>query len=583
MKIKILTLLLIVSATVIVTAQNVTTDSVINRSVTVERDFQPVIKDAGKIIAMPKEIEPEIEKSKPAYADFTTPVKVKYTVKALDPEILVHQPHDAKNGFLRLGIGYPLNTLGDFMYPLLKNKNNRLDFSLNHLGAFSDFKHSKTTASLQYDHIFDNFSIFAGVKGSHDFFNYYGRWFGNDTTFILADAAQKFPNAIYNSPDNSEISLYNLSGMAMDETHWRLKTHVGAKSLPQSYGVKYLFDVEYNIFKSVKEVMNENQIALNGIFEVPFDDNFLGMNLNINNISYDINSNLSFPKTYSVLKFNPYYKITGDVGYLKLGVKTGISSNFGQTFTPSPDVEVQWNAIREYLALYGGITGDLQINTMNKMYDENRYLSSPIRINDTYTPIDAFAGIKFKPAYNFLIDIFGNYKIIDNQYFFVNREYKIYQAVTGLPNKLSNIFQNRFDIMYANTIQKTVGMRADYHYKNVFNLYLKGAYNVWDVNDQQYAWQLPNWDVNFGSSANITHELNVSTQIFFQNGRYAKLGTNAVKMTPTLDLNLGASYTYSNWLSFFAKANNLLNRHYDYYYGYEVQGINAMIGAAISF
>ena len=69
----------------------------------------------------------------------------------------------------------------------------------------------------------------------------------------------------------------------------------------------------------------------------------------------------------------------------------------------------------------------------------------------------------------------------------------------------------------------------------------------------------------------------------FQDGRYARLGSAAHKMKPIYDLNLGASYAYLDWLSVFVKLNNILNSKYDYFNGYPVQGINAMVGASFSF
>ena len=50
-----------------------------------------------------------------------------------------------------------------------------------------------------------------------------------------------------------------------------------------------------------------------------------------------------------------------------------------------------------------------------------------------------------------------------------------------------------------------------------------------------------------------------------------------------MDWNLGASYAYRDWMSVFVKLNNILNKKYDYYNGYDVQGINVMAGAAFSF
>lgn len=563
-------------------------DTTVVRSVTVERDFQPIIQDAGKILISPRETQAQVEKVTPVYADFTTPLKINYTIFALDPQQLVHQPTPVKKGFFRVGAGYPLSTLGDFMYPIINNENNRLDIALHHLGAFEDKTHSKSSASLQFDHLFDNFGIFFGVNGSHDYFNYYGRYLGTESPFILSDAASKYKEAMYQTSNYPAISLYGLSGLPLNETHWRVKAHAGAKSLPQSESVKYLVDLQYGIFQSINVPMRENHLALTGSFEVPFEKNKLGMNVEINNLQYDVKDKaaFNFPETYTVMKFNPYYKMISESGFLKLGVKTGISPNHGKVFTPSPDVEAQWNALKESIALYAGATGDLKINTLSSMYDENRYLSAPLRVEDTYIPLDAFAGIKFKPAYNFLIDLFGNYKIINNQYFFVNRAYT-YTGVGGvnLPNNLQTIYQNRFDTVHSRAAQSTVGLRADYNYQNRVNIYVKAAYHSWKLDDktQQHAWQMPAWDVDFGTSVKVINDVDLSAQFFYQDGRYAKLGNRAVKMAPTIDLNLGASYTYNNWMSFFVKGNNLLNKKYDIQYGYEVYGINVMAGVALSF
>ena len=49
-------------------AQN---DSVLNRSVTVERDFQPVIQAAGKVATKPAVVETKIEPAPIEYSDST--------------------------------------------------------------------------------------------------------------------------------------------------------------------------------------------------------------------------------------------------------------------------------------------------------------------------------------------------------------------------------------------------------------------------------------------------------------------------------------------------------------------------------
>ena len=126
-------------------------------------------------------------------------------------------------------------------------------------------------------------------------------------------------------------------------------------------------------------------------------------------------------------------------------------------------------------------------------------------------------------------------------------------------------------------------MRVNYDYKNRYGAYAKGAYHSWNVENQEYAWQLPTWNADLGGYVKINNNINVNTQFIFQDGRYARLGNAAHKMNAIYDWNLGASYAYLDWLSVFVKLNNILNSKYDYFNGYQVQGINAMVGASFSF
>lgn len=149
---------------------------------------------------------------------------------------------------------------------------------------------------------------------------------------------------------------------------------------------------------------------------------------------------------------------------------------------------------------------------------------------------------------------------------------------------MNHFYHNRFDVIYANANRASVGLRTVWDYKNLINVYLKGAYHHWKVDGQTHAWQLPAWDADLGGSVKINSDISLNTQLIFQEGRYARLSdANGTKMAPVMDWNLGASYAYRDWMSVFVKLNNILNKKYDYYNGYDVQGINVMAGAAFSF
>jgi vitamin B12 transporter len=81
----------------------------------------------------------------------------------------------------------------------------------------------------------------------------------------------------------------------------------------------------------------------------------------------------------------------------------------------------------------------------------------------------------------------------------------------------------------------------------------------------------------------VSRNLNLNGSIFLKGARHAKLGDFVMNMKPVTDVNIGASYSYLNWFTLFGKVNNLLNSRYEEFYGYEVQGLNVMVGAAFSF
>ncbi len=309
MKIKILSIVLLAFSSVLMFAQ--TPDTVVNKSVTVTRDFKPVITDVGKVITAPKIVEPSVDKTSPVYSNITTPLSIDYNIHTLPAEELLHGIRPANKGFLRLGMGLPLNSLADFMYPILNNEQNRLDVSLHHLGAFVDQKHSKTAASVMYNHLFSSFDLYAGIGGSHDYFNYYGRPFASLEPFIISDVAgqNRFGSAAYLTPEMNETTLYNISGMPLDNTHWRANATVGARSLPLADNLIFDASLNYRLFNSVNNKMSENQIHLKGLFEVPYDFNRLGMDINIYNFIYSgtYGTGFTFRESYSVIKLNPFY------------------------------------------------------------------------------------------------------------------------------------------------------------------------------------------------------------------------------------------------------------------------------------
>ena len=151
-------------------------DTIVNRSVSVEREYKPMIHDAGKINSMPLVLEPNVVKSPANYSNFNLPLNADYNIHILPAaELISEKPALTDKGFARIGVGNFSNTLADFAYPLINTPDIRLDFSLNHLATFDSHQmHSTTKANLSFDKIFKTFDLYAGMGGGHEYFKYYG-------------------------------------------------------------------------------------------------------------------------------------------------------------------------------------------------------------------------------------------------------------------------------------------------------------------------------------------------------------------------------------------------------------------------
>ncbi|MFA5046230.1 MAG: hypothetical protein WC542_09900 [Paludibacter sp.] len=565
-------------------------DSIVNQNVTVEREYKPVIQDAGKINSIPNVLDIKTVKSMPDYSNFNLPLNVDFNIHTLAAaELEREKPKETQGGFARLGFGNYFNTLADFAYPVIKKPDMRLDFSLNHLATFSEKTHSTTKGALSFDKLFKKFDFFAGVGGGHEFIKYYGNNFNRNGATNLDSLANLYPIANYSEinrtgldKNSRNFTLNDLANDSINNTFWRFNAYGGLRSLPQSDKLRYEARINYNILNT-HYGFTEHIIHSQAGFNFPIKTHRLGMDLDLYNLIYNSSSvrALNFMNAYSVFNLNPYYSIERPNWNVRLGVKSSFAFQPGAFKAyPSADVHGEWKMIPKYFDLYGGVAGGYEINTLDKILTENPYMFNETRVNDTYTPFNFFAGIKIKPLYNLLLDGYVDYRFIADQYFFVNKEYELSPLIYGAN---SNLYTNRFDVLYSNATLMKIGFRANYNLRNTVNVELKGAYNGWNVDQELQAWNKPQWEASLNTAVRINRNLNVSVIGFYESGCFAKMGASAVALNPKIDINLGASYLFNSWFTGFAKINNLINNPYQYYYGYDVQGLNVMVGGAVSF
>jgi hypothetical protein len=571
-----------------------TQQTIDDRNVTVEREYKPVIQDAGKISSNPEVFEPTVEKTAPQYTDFNLPLNADFNIHNLPAaELLREKRPDAKGGFARFGFGNYSNTLLDFAYPIIKKPDMRLDVSLNHYGTFDTKAHSNTKSAISFDKYFNKFNFYAGMGLGHEYFKYYGDNFnGNRTKIGLDTLATNYDGGA----DYLEQNLYRITrtpqtfkldsivNASSGNVFWRFETFAGVRSLPLSTDFRYQAEMKYKVFDS-RNGLAEHLIHTKGGFNSQTDKNRLGLDLDMYNLIYQSATPLlmNFWSSYTVFSMNPYYSFERTNWDLRLGVKSSFSFIHGRPFNPSPDIRFEWKAFPNFFAVYAGITGGYDVNTMDRMFAQNRFLFSDVRVKDSYTPYEFYGGVKIKPLYNLLIDAYIDYRYITNQYFFVNKEYMLTNSTIAVPASDSTLYTNRFNVIYSGATHLKIGVRANYNLRNRLNVQFKGAYNKWDVASELHAWNMPKWEADLNADVRITRNFTVSGSVFVNGERFAKLGDIAVRMRPKVDINFATSYSYNNWFTVFAKINNVINNPYQDFYGYQVQGINMLAGAAFSF
>ena len=563
----------------------------VDRNVTVEREYKPLIQDAGKITSVPTVTEANVQKSEASYNDINLPIEVGQSIQTLSAaELELEKRKNPNDAFVRIGIGNYFNNMLDFALPVIKKSDTRLDLKANHLATFGNKTHSTSNASLIFNKYFSKMELLGGINAGYEYFDYYGKTFNKDgietnlksfTTIGTTKYEEQNFKAFSRQAESPELN--KLANATVNDALWRFNTYLGVKSAPAKPGLRYEAVLNYNKFDS-KNGLTEDIIHTKAGFNNVNGKNRMGVDIDLQNMYYSTDNSIDSINVwdaYAVFGMNPYFSFERENWNVRLGVKTSFSFVYGRPFNPSPDIFAEWKAIPSWLAFYGGVGGGYKVNTLDVAMTENRFLFSDLRIQDTYTPVNAYFGIKIKPAYNLLLDAYISYKYIDNQYFFINKDY--ITPDLALSNPESTIYTNKFNAIYSSASLTNVGIRANYNIRNSVNVQLKGVYNGWKTFDIEQAWQKPKFEADLTGEVRISRNLNVNGSLFFKGERQAKLGTMSMTMKPVTDVNLGASYTYLNWFTMFAKVNNLLNASYDEFYGYQVQGMNVMVGAAFSF
>lgn len=582
----------------------------LNRSVTVERDFQPTIQAAGKVSTKPAIVETKIDPAPVEYSEFSyqSPLS-SYQAPNLLSQPTRFEPGKKYNGYITGALGHP-NTLFDFGYHLDDGKKSILDVYAHHKAEWGLATLSKTKVGLNFTHTFSSCDLYFGVNGGNIYYHKYGHWY---------DYTQD-----WGMWEKNKVAYANRAALTdKDKTAlWTAEAYLGVKSNPKEE-FQYKVQTGYMIFAKAGAV-SEHQIRTQAAFDWSAAEHHLGANIYVQNNFLQVNDALGIADSLYHNRHNfriePFYAFQGSRLRIHVGVNLDVNIGHGQllsgseniSFAPSPHINLEAQVAKEWVTIYADVLGFHGMGTLQSFMEENRYRLIHAGIVEPhfapYTPVDAEVGFHIRPYRDLLLEIHGGYAYMMNQDVWIANTNTATYTYKSLSKQM---MAGDYSYMHTDYQRGKIGGQLNYHYRDIVRLNIDGDYYIWKGAGTVY--DRPNWELGVRVDGRIDKHWTLYSDNHFQGSRTALTydGTTDtytdVTLKPIIDLGLGLQYDM--WvgkakptetklkakgeqilrpeakpnLSFFFQLNNWLHRKNEYLYGYRSQGINCLMGVTFRF
>lgn len=514
----------------------------VTRTVVVEQEYTPDILDARKINVMPK-IEPLKSSEKRVVYDTSQSPATEFPFSILPIYTAQEMQGKALPGYVRLGMGLPGNV--DFL------ANYRLDVTDKDLLNF--------------------YALFNGNQGDRKFEN--GSKWENARFFQTRagiDYAHSFDRTRFDLGAHLGVSNFNLlpSYAKKNQNFTSGDIHVGVSSADDNQSVIYHAETNVMLYQRGFDLNakkpTEVAFRTEGDILVPLENQqSAGIAFRLDNLLYN---KIDYKNNHHA-DLNPYYVFENSGWYLHLGAHANYSFGLRNKLRMAPDVKIQYSFSNSY-AFYANATGGNITNDFRRLELLSPYglLNPSAQLGNSYEQVNAAIGIKGSPANGLWFNLFGGYQDLkDDADFRADKLYNIqlYQA------NLKNIYG---------------GAELSYTYKEQVSFNLSGLYRRWNTPQNGTAgaalsYFKPVFEGNFLISDKITSSSELSLGLQYT----ARKGNDLEKPDAIANLYISGNYNLFKGFSIYARANNLLNKRYQYFSGVPAQGINFVGGISYSF
>jgi hypothetical protein len=559
-------------------------DTVKTEIVEVVTKYNPKIADAAKIKKNPTiELLDKSKKKKLNYTIFSAPVASTFipktgVIKGID----VGVKERIYNNYVAAGIGnYASNYLEAYIHNNTRFESEfglytKYDGSLENIeNTLLDSDFSNFLGSIFYKKEERYFDWKVSLNTERNQYNWYGLPKLNFTE-----------NALNSIKENQTYNYFNV---------------LGEIDFVDAYIEKSTLSISY-----FSDIFNSHEVLLNFNTDLDIPVNFIYNRLNNLAIKTGLEFlNGQFASDYAnqntldfsifTVKINPEYKTTIRGFSLKLGAKIFGSFDMEHrvnNFLIYPDIHIQKPLFKNYLNIYGGITGNLKTNTYKGFTEINPHISPTIFMTQTSEKYNVFLGLNGVLSNDLSFNISASIKDEDDKPLFLRNNSKsdgINNTSNGIPLK-GYEYGNSFNIVYDGVKTTSVLAELAYDLTNRIAFSTNIQFDNFELKNQSEAWNLPTLQTSFtGKYKNPKWYAN--TNVFYVNERkdllYSNVFPSSTNGLETLasfvDVNLNGGYHFNDEFSVFLKLNNMLNNNYQRFANFNVQGFQALAGIAYKF
>lgn len=481
------------------------------------------------------------------------------------------------NSYVKLGIGTEFMPLGEYYFDSKRSKKYIYGLHVKHLSSFGDIT---GYAPAQFDRT--KAGIYGGInerryslRGDVHYNNEGLHYYGHPTTLDTLDRdsiAQRYSDFGFGGSFSSHKK--------------------------DSANVNYTIGLNYNNFASKRPKAdsltdwraNENYFGITSsawyklgreTFAADFNIKYNGYKYGIADSSITaLDSGLVSNNTIVNLHPTIVTHLNDDRFKAKVGVDLVFNGHNGTKVHIYPDLEVKYSMFNDIFIPYVGLRGGMKQVSFKSLTEENEFILANVQLQNENTSIDFYGGIKGTLSKQISFNLGASFSNVKNKAFFV----------TDTTYSVGNQFSVIYDTMNVSTIEGSISYQAS----NKLKIDGIGRFNSYTLNNNSYAWNLPQLQFILRGSYNLFDKFLFNLDVDIEQGRKALAYGAGEGVTEEngqfiktqdfiVDANLGVEYRYNKRISAFVQVNNFASQQYMRWYNAPVQQFQVMGGVTFRF